>query len=127
MTLAGFGRSAGAVYRPPIVIVPAVALPPVTLLTLQVTIVFDVPVTEAVNCCVFPKSTVELDDDTDTVTDCAGGDFGVEEPAPHPLNTRERAIEQMAAPRLGTRFTKPVMILNRFAESMSPPIASIDQ
>ena len=33
-------------------IVPTVEFPPVTLFTSQVTAVFDVPVTVAVNCCV---------------------------------------------------------------------------
>ncbi len=72
-------------YKPALVIVPTVELPPATLLTLQLTAVFAVPVTVAVSCSVFPKTTLELEDDTDTVTDCGGGLFGVEEPPPHPL------------------------------------------
>lgn len=44
------GTAAGAVNKPVLVIVPVVALPPVTLLTCQVTAVFAVPLTVAVNC-----------------------------------------------------------------------------
>jgi hypothetical protein len=49
--------------------VPAVEFPPGTPLTLQVTAVFDVPVTVAVSCCVLPSNTLELDDETITVMD----------------------------------------------------------
>src|SRR5438045_7226119 len=51
-TVAGFGTTAGAVYRPELDIVPTVALPPVTPLTCQVTAVLLVFCTVAVNCCV---------------------------------------------------------------------------
>jgi hypothetical protein len=47
-----FSALAGAVYRPCVVMVPTVALPPVTLFTDQVTFVLSLPVTVAVNCCV---------------------------------------------------------------------------
>jgi hypothetical protein len=60
------------VYKPAFVIVPTVELPPVILLTLQVTAVSDVPVTVAVNCSVLPSSTLELVEETATVTDCGG-------------------------------------------------------
>lgn len=53
--------------------VPAVEFPPGTPFTLQVTPVFDVPVTVTVNCCVLPSNTLELGDETITVTDCGGG------------------------------------------------------
>ena len=53
-TVAGDGAVAGAVYRPEPEIVPTVELPPVTAFTSQVTAVFDEPVTDAVNCCVWP-------------------------------------------------------------------------
>ena len=46
------GIAPGAVYCPEAEIVPTVEFPPVVLLTCQVTAVFAVPVTEAVNCCV---------------------------------------------------------------------------
>src|SRR5256885_3430194 len=57
-TVAGFGTTAGAVYRPKLDIVPTVALPPVTPLTCQVTAVLLVFCTVAVNCCVPPAPTV---------------------------------------------------------------------
>src|SRR5205823_10523031 len=57
-TVAGFGTTAGAVYRPELDIVPTVALPPLTPLTCQVTAVLLVFCTVAVNCCVPPAPTV---------------------------------------------------------------------
>src|SRR5437763_8992154 len=57
-TVAGFGTTAGAVYRPELDIIPTVALPPLTPLTCQVTAVLLVFCTVAVNCCVPPAPTV---------------------------------------------------------------------
>src|SRR5215472_3863112 len=51
--------------------VPTTAFPPAMPFTLQVTAAFDVPVTVAVSCCVLPSNTLELGDETITVT--AGG------------------------------------------------------
>jgi len=48
--------------------VPTVALPPAIPFTLQVTAVFVVPVTVAVNCCVAPVTTEALVGLTLTVT-----------------------------------------------------------
>ena len=54
VTVAGDGAVAGTVYSPVEEIVPQVApLQPVPD-SVQVTAVFDVPVTEAANCCVVP-------------------------------------------------------------------------
>ena len=53
--------------------VPAVEFPPGTPFTLQVTAVFDVPVTVAESCCVLPSSTLALDEETTTVTAWVGG------------------------------------------------------
>jgi hypothetical protein len=47
VTLAGDGRVAGAVYNPDAEIVPALALPPETPFTSQVTLAFVLPVTMA--------------------------------------------------------------------------------
>ena len=49
--LFGLGTTAGAVYSPFASIVPALAFPPVTPFTCQVTAVFDVPLTAAENGC----------------------------------------------------------------------------
>jgi hypothetical protein len=49
--------------------VPTVELPPVTLLTCQVTPVLVVPVTVPVNCWVLPAVTLALVGLTDTATD----------------------------------------------------------
>jgi len=62
VTVAGFGTVAGAVYIPPLEMFPF-AVPP---LTLQVTAVFDVPVTVAMNCCVLPVATVAVAGTTET-------------------------------------------------------------
>ena len=48
---AGLGIVAGAVYRPPEVIVPQEPATQPMPVTVQVTLVFEVPVTLAVNCC----------------------------------------------------------------------------
>jgi len=58
VTVDGLGMEFGAVYNPVALIVPTVALPPVTLFTCQVTEVFVVPVTLAMNCFVAPGLTV---------------------------------------------------------------------
>lgn len=56
-TVAGEGRSAGAVYTPAEVIVPTVEFPPRTVLTLQPTTVSAVFATVAVNVVWFPSTT----------------------------------------------------------------------
>ncbi len=56
--VAGDGRSTGAVYTPPDVIVPSVAFPPGTPLTLQLTAVSVVVVTVAVKVA-WPPSTTD--------------------------------------------------------------------
>ena len=48
-------------------IVPTVEFPPVTVFTLQVTVVLVLPVTVAVNCCVFVFATVANVGDITTV------------------------------------------------------------
>jgi hypothetical protein len=60
VTVAGEGTVIGAVYTPEDEIMPTVALPPATLLTRQLTAVFDDPVTEAVNVWVIPVCTLAL-------------------------------------------------------------------
>jgi hypothetical protein len=48
-TVAGDGTAVGAVYTPELEIMPTVELPPVVPFTSHVTLVFEVPVTIAVN------------------------------------------------------------------------------
>src|SRR5947207_5347336 len=72
VTVAGFGTTAGAVYRPELDIVPTVALPPITPLTCQVTAVLLVFCTVAVNCCVPPTPTVADTGEIVTRTTAAG-------------------------------------------------------
>jgi hypothetical protein len=50
VTVAGLGTAAGAVYSPLALMVPIVLFPPGTPFTDQVTPVFEVPVTVAMNC-----------------------------------------------------------------------------
>lgn len=57
VTSAGLGSVPGAVYRPLVETVPQVAPVQPLPLTLQVTPVFEVLVTVAVNCCVLPAMT----------------------------------------------------------------------
>ena len=64
----GLGRAAGALYKPFEEIVPTVEFPPVMLFTSQVTAVFDVPVTVAVNCCAPFAATVAGEGETLTLT-----------------------------------------------------------
>ena len=70
------GRIAGAVYSPLPEIVPAVAFPPATPFTAQVTPVFELPVTLAANCCVCPRNAVALPGWIVTVIVGGGGGGG---------------------------------------------------
>jgi ribosomal protein S9 len=60
VTCGGFGTTPGAVYRPFVLTVPQVAPLHPAPLTLQVTAVFLVPVTVAVNCCCSPAKTLAV-------------------------------------------------------------------
>jgi hypothetical protein len=71
LTVAGLGATAGAVYRPDVLMVPTVPLPPVTPLTDQLTPVLVLPVTAAPKACVAPGASVTLVGDT--VTAMGGG------------------------------------------------------
>ena len=71
-TVAGVGRSAGAVYAPVELIVPTVAFPPATPFTLQLTLVFVEFWTVAWNAAGLPSSTVPL---AGVIVTMRGGDF----------------------------------------------------
>ena len=66
LKVAGEGTVDGAVYTPELLIEPHPEVHPDKL---QVTAVFVVPVTLAVNCCCFPVDTCAVDGDTETETD----------------------------------------------------------
>lgn len=70
VTVAGLGGAAGGVYKPEALIVPVAAAPPAIEFTCQVTAVFAVPETVAVNCCVCPVLTLIVLGETTTVTPC---------------------------------------------------------
>src|SRR5258708_8481394 len=62
------GTAPGATKRPELEINPVAWLPPATVFTCQVTAVFVVPVTAAVNCCVAKLLTVGVAGVTVTLT-----------------------------------------------------------
>src|SRR5579859_49335 len=76
ITVVGEGRSAGAVYTPSAVIVPAEALPAGIPFTLQLTVVFGVFVTVAANVCEFTSRIDAVVGVTVTVIAGAGGGEG---------------------------------------------------
>jgi hypothetical protein len=73
VALGGEGNIAGAAYIPVAEIVPLPGPPLGTPFTCHVTFVFDVPVTVAVNCCVWPNESAMLGGETVTTTDGGGG------------------------------------------------------
>lgn len=92
VTVPPVGTFAGAVYKPDELIVPMLAAPADVLLTCQVTAALDVPVTVAVNCFVWPVSTLAVAGDTDTTT--GGGVVVLLGPAQAAANTAMKiAIE----------------------------------
>ena len=60
VTVLGVENVVGAVYSPVVEIVPAVAFPPTTSSTSQVTLVFASPVSRQVNCSVPPNPTIAV-------------------------------------------------------------------
>jgi len=64
----GLGGVAGAVYKPPVVILPQDGPPQPNPVTLQVTPVLVDPVTVALNCCCAPVLSSTLPGDTLTLT-----------------------------------------------------------
>jgi hypothetical protein len=101
-TVAGDGKSAGAVYTPLEVIVPSVAFPPDTPLTLQLTAVSIVFVTDATNVSWFPSTTDPVDGVTVTPMD-GGGSGGDAPPAPHP---------NVHAPSANSAMSTAVLVLD---------------
>jgi len=81
-TVAGEGKSAGAVYMPSAVMVPAAALPPAVPFTLQITTVSVVFETFEENAAVFPSNTDPLFGVTVTTMDGGGGGGSCTELAP---------------------------------------------
>ncbi|HEV1994989.1 MAG TPA: hypothetical protein VGR03_11715 [Candidatus Acidoferrum sp.] len=84
-TVAGDGRSVGAVYTPRDVIVPSVAFPPGTPFTLQLTAVSVVLVTVAAKVAWPPSTTDPLAGFT--VTSIVGGAVEVAASSPHRSRT----------------------------------------
>src|SRR5262249_52485141 len=81
ITVAGDGRSAGAVYAPSFVIVPTAPLPPATPFTAQITAVSVEFFTLAVKLAVFPSTTDPL---LGVTTTCICGGGGCVKVAPPP-------------------------------------------
>lgn len=68
VTVGGEGGIAGAVYTPEEETIPNVELPPAMPFTVQATAVFEVPVTVAVNCWIWPTWTEAIVGVIDTDT-----------------------------------------------------------
>jgi len=102
-TVAGDGRSGGAVYTPVDVIVPRVAFPPATPLTLQFTAVSVVFGTVATNVSWFPSTTDPVVGVTVTPMDGGGGGGGGALPAPQP---------SVHAPSAKNAMNRIVLVLN---------------
>jgi hypothetical protein len=107
VTLAGDGKSPGAVYSPALEIVPTVAFPPSTPFTLHATRVSVVPVTVAANGRVAPRKTIALIGATLTVT--FGGGVEPEDPTePHPQCAQASATN--AARRIRLVHARAILI-----------------
>ena len=102
-SVAGDGKSAGAVYKPPEVIVPSVVFPPGTPLTLQLTAVSVVFVTVARNVSWFPSTADPVDGVTVTPMAGGGGGGGDAPPAPHPT---------VHAPSANSAMSTAVLVLD---------------
>jgi hypothetical protein len=105
-TVAGEGKSAGAVKTPLLSTVPLALFPPGTPLTLQVTAELLVPVNAAVNCCVLPSRTLAVVGETTTEMVGGGGGLVPElaPPPPQPGKSAKAAIKQNGQPLADGRF-----------------------
>jgi len=73
VTVAGVGAVAGAVYMPVASIVPCAESPPATPFTCQLTVLFEDPLTKAVNFCVAEGCREALSGLSEIVTPCGLG------------------------------------------------------
>jgi len=107
VTATGLGSVEGATYIPDALIRPTVAFPPATPPALQVTAVFEVPETVAVNCSVPARGRVAVAGETETVMFVGVPELGVAaavppDPLPPPpqerldSDKRSRAYNQTA-------------------------------
>jgi hypothetical protein len=116
MTLAGFNRICAAVYRPELEIIPTAGLPPVIPFTLQVTSVFVVPVTVAVNCCACPRNS-EAGAGSIVIVTFTGGGGGV---GPDELVLPQPAENAMII-RIMTRVEMQLFSCASFGLDLSAP------
>jgi hypothetical protein len=86
-----------------VLIVPSVVFPPLTLFTAHVTLVFEFPVTVALNCCCCPRKSEAVPGETETVVVGVGG--GDEPPddadppaVPHPASVSAASTPKSIAP-----------------------------
>lgn len=122
-TIADAGRSGGAVYTPPEVIVPVEAVPPGTPFTLQVTLVSSAFVTVDVSVCELPSRTAALVGVTETLTWGGGSRGGVLEPVlppPQPSgkkhsgrSSRSRTARMALRKMIETRRLESVFVCER--------------
>src|ERR1039457_5731611 len=99
MTIAELGLTPSAVQSPDGVIVPTTAFPPVTPLTSQMTPVFTVFDTVAVNCCDPPGSTAP---DAGEMLTATGGGLRVSGAVSDTLESATKTAVPLTVPGLGT-------------------------
>jgi len=108
-TVAGDGKSTGALYKPADVMVPTTAFPPAVSFTLQVTAVSAVFVTVAVNVASFPSTTDPLLGIIVTPIDGGGGGGGEPAPPPPQPNVHAPAMRRGMTAILAVRNLFPLL------------------
>jgi hypothetical protein len=125
-TIAGEGRSAGAVYTPTLEIVPTAAFPPVTPFTLQVTLLLLVFATIAVNTCEFPNNTSALVGVTVTLTEGGSvlggvGVVGCARPDPSAVHPATHATVASIATKVAlSQCVESKLFVRRFSRTAWP-------
>jgi hypothetical protein len=102
-TVAGEGRSPGAVYTPVGVIVPTTALPPAMPFTFQETLVSTLFVTVALKLSWLPSTTDPLFGVTVTTREGGGGGGGEPAPPPPQPNIHVPAVRRVVTTMLAAR------------------------
>ncbi len=125
VTTLELGTLPGAVYTPEELIRPLAALPPVTPFTCQLTDVFEVPLTVALNVCADPARTLAVPGETETVTP-EGEDVPTEfdEPLVAPVHPASAAAEETSRMRSERRTTIVLIVpLRKYTPQAQQPRA----
>jgi hypothetical protein len=121
-TVAGAGRTTGAIYSPAAVIVPTTAFPPGTLFTFQVTLVFVAPVTFAWNCCFCPRNRFALAGCMVTTTAEGPGEDELVDPQPGSISAfaqKSARKKNESLERVRKRITNVLLVGNVWEQSCS--------